>query len=98
MVEIILAVFLCSILVVIGVLIQRKGSVSFIAGYKEGRVRNEKKLANRVGLTIILFAVECFLLILIHLLLFPVNGLYIGILAVVHLFVVFALFVQAVMV
>ncbi|WP_404293528.1 hypothetical protein LG276_03585 [Cytobacillus kochii] len=52
MVEIILALFLCSILVVIGVLIQRKGSVSFIAGYKEGRVRNEKKLANRIGLTL----------------------------------------------
>lgn len=96
--EITLAFLLCSVLVVIGLVIQRKGSVSFIAGYKEGRIRNEKKLANRIGLTVILFAVECFLLILIHLLLFPLNGLYIGILAVVHLFVVFALFVQAVMV
>ncbi|MBD7938921.1 hypothetical protein H9655_17945 [Cytobacillus sp. Sa5YUA1] len=96
--EITLGFLLCSVLVVIGLVIQRKGSVSFIAGYKEGRIRNEKKLANRIGLTVIFFAVECFLLILIHLLLFPLNGLYIGILAVVHLFVVFALFVHAVMV
>ncbi|MEK4198414.1 hypothetical protein [Cytobacillus sp. FSL K6-0265] len=96
--EITLAFLLCSVLVVIGLVIKRKGSVGFIAGYKEGRIRNEKKLANRIGLTVILFAVECFLLILIHLLLFPLNGLYIGILAVVHLFVVFALFVHAVMV
>lgn len=96
--EITLAFLLCSVLVVIGLVIKRKGSVSFIAGYKEGRIRNEKKLANRIGLTVILFAVECFLLILIHLLLFPLNGLYIGILAVVHLFVIFALFVHAVMV
>ena len=68
--EIPLAFLLCSVLAVIGWLIQRKGSVRFIAGYKEGRIKNEQQLAKRVGFVVILFAMECFMLILVHLLLY----------------------------
>lgn len=58
--------------------------MSFLAGYAKDKVNNEKLMAKRIGLVIILFGFETILLIAVNLYIMPVDALIYGILAGLH--------------
>ena len=73
-----------SFFILLGLFIWRKGSMSFLAGYAKDKVNNEKLMAKRIGLVIILFGFETILLIAVNLYIMPVDALIYGILAGLH--------------
>ncbi|WP_079504897.1 hypothetical protein [Mesobacillus jeotgali] len=82
-----------SFFILLGLFIWRKGSVSFLAGYAKDKVNNEKLMAKRIGLVIVLFGIETILLIGISLFIMPVDGLIYGVLAGIHVLVILILMV-----
>ena len=88
---------LCALIILAGIYVWRKGIVNFIAGYKDGSIDDEKGLAKRIGLVIILFGTECLILVLLNLYLFPLEGYYIGILAILNVLIILLLFIKALM-
>jgi len=74
-----------SFFVLLGIFIWRKGSVSFLAGYAKDKINNEKLMAKRIGLVIILFGLETILFIATSLFITEVNGLIYGIIAILHI-------------
>ena len=85
----------CLFFVTAGLHVWRKGMVNFIAGYEEGSIRDEKGLARRIGIVIMAFGAECFILLCLNLYLHPLEAYYIGILAIVNVSIVLLLFIQA---
>ena len=67
-----------SFFILLGLFIWRKGSVSFLAGYAKDKVNNEKLMAKRIGLVVILFGFETILLIAVSLYVREVEGLVYG--------------------
>lgn len=73
-----------SFFILLGLFIWKKGSVSFLAGYAKDKVKNEKLMAQRMGLLVILFGFETILLIAVSLYVMPVEALIYGVLAGLH--------------
>ncbi len=69
--------------------------MNFIAGYQEGAIEDEKGLAKRIGIVMIAFGVESFILVLLHLFLLPIEAYYIGVLAILNILIILGLFIQA---
>ena len=86
---------LCALIILAGFYVWRKGIVNFIAGYQDGSIDDEKGLAKRIGLVIILFGAECLILILLNLYLLPLEAYYIGILAILNVLIILLLFIKA---
>lgn len=82
-----------SFFILLGLFIWRKGSVSFLAGYAKDKVNNEKLMAKRIGLVVILFGIETILLIAVSLFVMPVDALLYGILAGLHVLAILFLMV-----
>ncbi|MBT2680562.1 hypothetical protein J7E38_16255 [Bacillus sp. ISL-35] len=82
-----------SFFILLGLFIWRKGSVSFLAGYAKDKVNNEKLLAKRIGLVIILFGFETIILIAVSLYVMPVDALLYGILTGLHVLAILFLMV-----
>ncbi|WP_455663081.1 DUF3784 domain-containing protein [Pradoshia sp.] len=78
-----------------GIYIGRRGIVNFIAGYQEGSIEDEKGLAKRIGIGMIAFGIESFILVLLHLYLIPIEAYYIGVLAILNVVIILVLFIQA---
>ncbi|KMY45273.1 hypothetical protein AC622_14440 [Bacillus sp. FJAT-27916] len=68
--------------------------MNFIAGYQEGSIRDEKLLAKRIGAVLIAFGLECLAVFLVHRFVVPLNSVYIGILAIIHVFIILLLFIK----
>lgn len=85
MTEWLYGLLLCLALISAGVWVWRNGKVRFFSGIDAGAIRNEKLLAKRIGLSIISFGLELLFLLSIHIFLYPVPALWIGILAVLHI-------------
>jgi hypothetical protein len=79
--------------ILLGLFIWRKGSVSFLAGYAKDKVNNEKLMAKRIGLLVILFGIETILLIAVSLYVMPVDALIYGILVGLHILAILFLMV-----
>jgi hypothetical protein len=76
----------------LGFFIWKKGSTSFIAGYKEMFTpKNEKKLAKRIGILIMIFGAETIVLLMTNLFVIEFQGYYYAVLAMLHLLFVFFL-------
>ena len=86
-------VLLGSFFVLLGFFLWRKGSMSFLAGYAKGKIRNERLMAKRVGIVIILFGFETIILIAISLFIMKVEGLIYGILAILHILAILFLMI-----
>jgi hypothetical protein len=82
-----------SFFILLGLFIWRKGSVTFLAGYEKDKVNNEKLMAKRIGLVVILFGFETILLIAVSLYVMPVDALIYGILAGLHVLTILFLMV-----
>ena len=82
-----------SFFILLGLFIWRKGSVSFLAGYAKDKVNNEKLMAERIGLVVILFGFETILLIAVSLYLIQVDALIYGVLAGLHVLAILFLMV-----
>lgn len=91
--ELTYGVILGSFFVLLGLFLWRKGSMSFLAGYAKGKIHNERLMAKRVGIVIILFGFETILLIAISLFITDVEGLIYGILAVLHILAILFLMI-----
>jgi hypothetical protein len=93
MILISLGVMVLGILIIfVGYSLRRKGKTSFIAGNNEFFVpKNEKKLAERIGLVIILFGVETTLFPVVFQLIEGIEGYHFAILALLHILAVFVL-------
>lgn len=77
-------------IIVVGFSLRRKGKTSFIAGNNEVFVpKDEKKLAERIGIVVILFGIETVLFPVIFHVIRSIEGYHFGILALLHIFVVF---------
>jgi hypothetical protein len=74
-----------SFFILLGLFIWRKGSVSFFAGYAKDKVNNERLMAKRIGLVVILFGIETILLIGVSLFVMQMDVLIYGVLAGMHL-------------
>ncbi|RFU60924.1 hypothetical protein [Peribacillus glennii] len=82
------------VIIYVGFSVTRKGKTSFIAGNNELFFpKNEKKLAGRIGLVIMLFGVETFLFPAIYHFLDGVEGDHFAVLAVLHILCVFILMI-----
>ncbi len=80
------------LIIFVGVSLRIKGKTSFIAGNNEVFVpKNEKKLAERIGLVIILFGIETVLFPVVFQLVKGIEGYHFAILALIHILVVFVL-------
>ena len=78
------------VIIVVGISIKRKGKTSFIAGNNEIFVpKDEKKLAGRIGLIVILFGVESFLFPLVFQLIEGMTGTHFAVLAGLQLLAIF---------
>ncbi|MEQ2528557.1 hypothetical protein WMO40_17880 [Bacillaceae bacterium CLA-AA-H227] len=88
---------LSSFFSLVGIYIWSKGSVSFLAGYKNLKINNEKLMAKRIGMVMILFGVETMILITINLFVVSIDGLLYGVLAILHILAILILitFTQA---
>ncbi|WP_210366015.1 hypothetical protein [Bacillus sp. REN3] len=86
-------VLLGTFFILLGIFIWRKGSVSFLAGYTKDRINNEKLMAKRIGIVIILFGLETILLIAINLYLVDLDGLIYGVLAILHILAILFLII-----
>ena len=86
-------VLLGSFFILLGLFIWRKGSVSFLAGYAKDKVNNERIMAKRIGLVIILFGFETILLIAVNLFVMQIDGLIYGVLAGLHVLAILFLMV-----
>lgn len=86
-------VLLGSFFIILGIFIWRKGSVSFLAGYTKGMINNEKLMAKRIGIVIILFGLETILLIALQLFVINVDGLIYGMLAIIHILAILFLMI-----
>ncbi|MFJ8262905.1 hypothetical protein ACIQ4I_13275 [Rummeliibacillus sp. NPDC094406] len=86
-------VLLGSFFIILGIFIWRKGSVSFLAGYAKDRINNEKLMAKRIGIVIILFGLETILLIALHLFVINVDGLFYGMLTIMHILAILFLMI-----
>lgn len=74
-----------------GFSIKRKGKTSFIAGNNDIFIPNdEKKLASRLGINVVIFGVEIILFPIVYYFI-ELRGNYIVILAVFHLLIFFLL-------
>jgi len=82
-------------IILAGLFVWRQGVVNFIAGYQEGSIDDEKGLAKRIGLVIILFGAECLILLLLDLYLIPLEAYYIGVLAILNVIIILLLFIKA---
>ncbi|MEH7883833.1 hypothetical protein V7654_05865 [Bacillus sp. JJ1609] len=82
-----------SFFVLLGIFIWRKGSVSFLAGYAKDKINNEKLMAKRIGIVIILFGLETILLIATSLFVTEVDGFIYGILAILHILTILLLMI-----
>lgn len=82
-----------SFFILLGLFIWRKGSVSFLAGYAKDKVNNERIMAKRIGLVIILFGFETILLIAVNLFVMQIDGLIYGVLAGLHVLAILFLMV-----
>lgn len=85
--QILLPIVFSGFFIAFGWLFKKRGNMHFIAGYETNfyRPKNEKRLVNRIGILIMLFGVETFVLMILHL--FNAawfSGLIYGILAIVH--------------
>ncbi|WP_433750489.1 hypothetical protein [Falsibacillus pallidus] len=94
MLAISLAVIIGGLLIIfVGFSVKKKGKTSFIAGNNEVFVpKNEKRLAARVGINIIIFGLEVVLFPIAYQII-DLEGSFLGILAVVHLLIFFLLMV-----
>ncbi|WP_462409886.1 hypothetical protein [Neobacillus sp. Marseille-QA0830] len=80
------------LIIFVGFSLRRKGKTSFIAGNNEVFVpKNEKKLAVRIGLVIIIFGIETVLFPALFQLIKGIEGYHFVILALFHVLVVFVL-------
>ncbi|PLR96875.1 hypothetical protein [Bacillus sp. T33-2] len=80
------------LIIFVGYSLRRKGKTSFIAGNNEVFVpKNEKKLAERIGLVVILFGIETVLFPITFQVIHGIEGYYFAIVALVHIFIVFLL-------
>ncbi|MCM3217730.1 hypothetical protein M3612_24995 [Niallia taxi] len=80
------------LIIFVGFSLRKKGKTSFIAGNNEVFVpKNEKKLAERIGLVIILFGIETVLFLVFFQLIKGIEGYHFAILALIHILVVFVL-------
>jgi len=76
----------------VGYSLKRKGKTSFIAGNNEVFVpKDEQKLADRIGLVVIIFGIETVLFPIIFQFIKGIEGYHFAILALIHIFVVFLL-------
>ena|GEM_PF-6425316 len=78
-----------------GLYVWRKGIVNFIAGYQEGSIQDEKGLAKRISIVIMAYGVECLILLLLNIYLFPLEAYYIGVLTILNVLIILLLFIQA---
>jgi hypothetical protein len=81
-----------SFFILLGLVIWKKGRVSF-SGYAKDKVNNEKLMAKRIGLVVILFGFETILLIAVSLYVMPLDALIYGILAGLHILAILFLMV-----
>ncbi|MBO1580447.1 hypothetical protein [Bacillus sp. XF8] len=80
------------VIIFVGYSLRRKGKTSFIAGNNEVFVpKNEKKLAERIGLVIILFGLETVLFPIIFQVFNGIEGYHFTILVFLQILVVFIL-------
>jgi hypothetical protein len=94
--QILLLIVFSGFFIAFGWLFKKRGNLHFIAGYETNfyRPKHEKKLVNRIGVLIITFGVETFVLMVLHL--FSASwfsGLIYGILAIVHVIILLILVV-----
>lgn len=81
-------ILLSSFFIFLGIRIWKKEKVTFFAGVSENMLKNEKKLAERIGKLIILFGIETVLLIFTSLFIINFQSYYYGILAMLHVLVI----------
>ncbi|RDU37898.1 hypothetical protein DRW41_08785 [Neobacillus piezotolerans] len=82
------------VIIFVGISIKHKGKTSFIAGNNEIFVpRNERKLAERIGLVIMLFGVETVLFPIAYHFFSGIQGYQFTILAVLNILAVFLLMI-----
>ncbi|PQD95349.1 hypothetical protein CYL18_08650 [Pradoshia eiseniae] len=92
---VLIGIAFCSLIILAGVYIWRKGTVNFIAGYEEGIISDEKGLAKRIGLVTMAFGTECLLLLLVNLYFLPLEAFYIGVLAILNIIIILFLIIEA---
>ncbi|AKO92300.1 hypothetical protein [Priestia filamentosa] len=77
MIKRLLVIFLSLFIIYVGVKIRKRERVDFIAGYNViFKPRNEKKLAKRVGVLVMLFGIETIVFITLSLFLSNLVGFY----------------------
>lgn len=80
------------VIIFVGYSLRRKGKTSFIAGNNEVFIpKDEKKLAERIGLVVILFGAETVLFTVVFQVINGMEGCHFAILALLHILVVFVL-------
>lgn len=90
----IVVIILGLVIMYVGKKVEQSGKTSFIAGNNEWFVpKYEKKLAERIGFVLILFGLETVLFPIVLQLVKGVEGYYFAIVALFHIFIVFALMI-----
>ncbi|CAG9614845.1 hypothetical protein BACCIP111899_04078 [Bacillus rhizoplanae] len=80
------------LIIFVGYSLRRKGETSFIAGNNKVFIpKDEKKLAERIGLVVILFGAETVLFPVVFQVINGIEGYHFAILALLHILVVFVL-------